>query len=180
MGRRSRTPGAIPRFRVRPQKSGTVYYYYDHGVGPDGKRIEEPLGRDYGLAIQRWAELERSQHAPDNPQIMFAWVCDRYMAEIAIHKARRTLAGNRSEIKNLKTFFNDPPAPLDAIQPVNVRQYLTWRTRAGNAHVRANREKALLSHILEFRPRPRLHRPAQPLRRHQRPPRDRPRRVCRR
>jgi len=150
MGRRSSKPGAIPRFRVRPQKSGTVYYYYDHGVGPDGKRIEEPLGRDYGLAIQRWAELERSQNAPDNPQIMFAWVCDRYMAEIAIHKARRTLAANRSEIKNLKAFFNDPPAPLDAIQPVNIRQYLTWRTRAGSAHVSANREKALLSHIWNF------------------------------
>jgi len=150
MGRKSSKPGAIPHFRVRAQKSGTVYYYYDHGHGADGKRIEEPLGSDYGLAIKRWAELERSQQSPETPQIMFAWVCDRYMAEIAVHKARRTLADNRREVENLKAFFNDPPAPLEAIQPVNIRQYLTWRTRDGRAYVRANREKALLSHIWNF------------------------------
>ncbi|AAF84365.1 hypothetical protein XF_1556 [Xylella fastidiosa 9a5c] len=35
--------GAIPRFRVRPQKSGVVHYYYDHGGKP---RKETPLGRE--------------------------------------------------------------------------------------------------------------------------------------
>ncbi|MDD0868662.1 integrase, partial [Xylella fastidiosa subsp. multiplex] len=29
MGRKPIKAGAIPRFRVRPQKSGVVYYYYD-------------------------------------------------------------------------------------------------------------------------------------------------------
>ncbi|MDD0910397.1 integrase, partial [Xylella fastidiosa subsp. multiplex] len=28
MGRKPIKAGAIPRFRVRPQKSGVVYYYY--------------------------------------------------------------------------------------------------------------------------------------------------------
>lgn len=147
MGRKPSKPGAIPRFRPRKQKSGKVCYYYDHGIGPDGKRREEPLGSDYGLAIQRWAEIEREANPPQQAVLMFAWVADRYMAEVAPAKAPRTFADNRREVVNLKTFFGDPPAPLDAIQPVNVRQYLTWRSKAP---VRANREKALLSSIWNF------------------------------
>lgn len=147
MGRKPSKPGAIPRFRPRTQKSGRVCYYYDHGVGPDGKRREEALGSDYGLAIKRWAELERESSPPAQAVLMFAWVADRYMAEVAPLKAARTHADNRREVANLKAFFNDPPAPLEAIQPVNVRQYLTWRQAAP---VRANREKALLSAIWNF------------------------------
>ena len=62
MGRKPSKPGAIPRFRPRKQKSGKVCHYYDHGVGPDGKRREEPLGSDYGLAIQR-AAIDRNRDA---------------------------------------------------------------------------------------------------------------------
>jgi hypothetical protein len=57
MGRKPSKPNAIPRLRPRRQKSGRVLYYYDHGGKP---RREEPLGADYGLAIKRWAELERA------------------------------------------------------------------------------------------------------------------------
>lgn len=147
MGRKPTKAGAIPHFRPRKQKSGRVCYYYDHGVGPNGKRREEPLGSDYGLAIQRWAEIEREANPPQQAVLMFAWVADRYMAEVAPAKAPRTFADNQREVVNLKAFFNDPPAPLEAIQPVNVRQYLTWRSKAP---VRANREKALLSAIWNF------------------------------
>lgn len=45
------------------------------------------------------------------------------------------------------SFFDDPPAPLETIQPLHVRQYLTWRKATP---VRANREKALLSAIWNF------------------------------
>lgn len=147
MGRKPTKAGAIPRFRPRKQKSGKTFFYYDHGVGADGKRREEPLGSDYGLAIQRWAEIEREASPPQQAVLMFAWVADRYMAEVAPNKAARTFADNRREVVNLKAFFNDPPAPLEAIKPVNVRQYLTWRSKAP---VRANREKALLSAIWNF------------------------------
>lgn len=147
MGRKPSKPGAIPRFRPRRQKSGRVCYYYDHGIGPDGRRREEALGSDYGLAIKRWAELERESSPPPQAVLLFSWVADRYMAEVAPGKAARTFSDNKREVVNLKAFFGDPPAPLEAIQPVNVRQYLTWR---GKAPVRANREKALLSAIWNF------------------------------
>lgn len=147
MGRKPSKPGAVPRFRPRKQKSGRVCYYYDHGIGPDGKRREEALGSDYGLAIKRWAEIERQASPPPQAVITFAWVAERYMAEVAPNKAARTFADNKREVTKLGEFFNDPPAPLEAIQPVNVRQYLTWR---GKAPVRANREKALLSAIWNF------------------------------
>jgi len=53
-------------------------------------------------------------------------------------------------VANLKAFFDDPPAQLESIQPGGVRQYMTWRTKASAAYVRANREKALPSHIWNF------------------------------
>lgn len=149
MGRRPNKPGAIPRFRARKQKSGRICYYYDHGI-VDGKRREEPLGSDYGLAIKRWAEIEHESQPPAPATLTFRHVAESYMRDVAVHKASRTLADNRREIANLLAFFNDPPAPLDAIQPVNVRQYMTWRTRNGTGHVRANREKALLSHVWNY------------------------------
>lgn len=142
MGRKPSKPGAIPRFRPRTRGKVT-YYYYDHGGRP---RCEEPLGCDYGLAIKRWAELERVAEAPAPAVLTFRYVADRYMAEVASEKAPRTFADNRKEVAKLLAFFDDPPAPLEAIQPVNVRQYMTWRS----AKVRANREKALLSAIWNY------------------------------
>lgn len=62
-------------------------------------------------------------------------------------KAPATQKDNLRELKNLLAFFNDPPAPLEAIEPQHVRQYLRWRSVAP---VRANREKALLSTIWNF------------------------------
>ncbi|RZZ81077.1 tyrosine-type recombinase/integrase [Pseudoxanthomonas winnipegensis] len=146
MGRKPSKPGAIPHFRAR-LRGKKIYYFYDHGGTP---RREEPLGSDYGLAIQKWAVLQRDARSPASAQIMFSWVCDQYMSSVAPTKAARTFEDNRKEVLKLKEYFNDPPAPLDAIQPVNVRGYLTWRTAGGKAFVRANREKALLSHIWNF------------------------------
>lgn len=78
MGRKPTKPGAIPRFRPRRQKSGRVCYYYDHGIGADGKRHEEPLGADYGLAIKRWAELERERNPPAAAVLTFRHVANAY------------------------------------------------------------------------------------------------------
>jgi len=55
MGRKPKSPAAIPRLRVRVKAGGKRWYYYDHGGKP---RRETPLGSDYALAIKRWAELE--------------------------------------------------------------------------------------------------------------------------
>lgn len=149
MGRKPSKPGAIPRFRARRQKSGRVAYYYDHGI-VDGKRKEEPLGLDYGLAIKRWAEIEHEAAPPASAAPTFRWVGERYMAEVVPKKAERTQQDNRHEFANLLEFFDDPPGPLEAIEPVNIRQYLTWRTAEGTGFIRANREKSLFSHIWNF------------------------------
>ena len=149
MGRRPIKQGAIPRFRKRVRGQKT-YYYYDHGINARGQRKEESLGSDYGLAIKRWAELENAVNLPPPARILFCWVADQYMASVAVRKAPQTLAGNRKEVAKIKEFFGDPPAPLESIQPVNIGEYLRWRTKDGMGYTRANREKALISHIWNF------------------------------
>lgn len=145
MGRHPTLPNAVPRLRARRQKSGKLHYYYDHGGKP---RREEPLGSDYGLAIKRWAEIERETRSLRVVAVVtFRFVADRYRAEVVPTKARATQHDNTRELAKLIEFFDDPPAPLEAIQPQHVLQYLTWRRAAP---VRANREKALLSHIWNF------------------------------
>lgn len=141
MGRKPSKPGAIPHLRARKKPSGVVHYYYDHGGKP---RRETPLGSDYGLAIKRWAELEGDREAPQvRAAITFRHVANEYRRQVIPTKAPRTQRDNIKELDKLLEFFDDPPGPLDAIEPVHVRQYMTWRGRK----VRANREKALLSHL---------------------------------
>ncbi|QEE26381.1 tyrosine-type recombinase/integrase [Rhodanobacter glycinis] len=142
MGRKPKRPDAIPRLRVRKKPSGTIFYYYDHGGKP---RHEEPLGSDYGLAIKRWAEIERADSEKPASVITFRYVADRYRAIVIPTKAPRTQLDNAKELKQLLAFFDDPPCPLEAIEPQHVRQYIAWRSQT--AKIRANREKALLSHI---------------------------------
>ena len=140
MGRRPTHPNAVPRLRRRV-RAGKTWYYYDHGGTP---RREEALGSDYGLAIKRWAEIEHEGVERPQAVITFRYVADRYRAEVVPKKAPRTQKDNAAELTKLLAFFDDPPGPLEAIQPLHVRQYLNWRSAAP---VRAAREKALLSHI---------------------------------
>lgn len=140
MGRKPTHPNAIPRLRVR-RKGKRARYYYDTGGKP---RREIPLGSDYGLAIKKWAELEGDREAPVVRQaITFRYVADEYRRLVIPTKAPRTQHDNLIELGRLLEFFDDPPGPLEAIEPQHVRQYMTWR----NAPVRAKREKALLSHL---------------------------------
>lgn len=146
MGRKPSKAGAIARLRERKKPSGKIYYYYDLGGKP---RREIPLGSDYGLAIMKYAELERDRTADaiKREVITFSYVAERYFVEVVPTKATTTQKDNARELKQLLAFFNDPPAPLEAIEPQHVRQYLRWRK---SAPVRANREKALLSAIWNF------------------------------
>ncbi|WP_165667959.1 site-specific integrase [Metapseudomonas otitidis] len=146
MGRRPSKPGAIARLRTRKKASGKLYYYYDPGNSP---RKEVPLGSDYGLAIMKYAELEKSRTADGLKRqvITFEYVANRYLVDVLPTKSPTTQKDNLRELKNLLAFFNDPPAPLDSIQPQHIRQYLRWRS---SAPVRANREKALFSAIWNY------------------------------
>lgn len=146
MGRRPSEPGAITRLRKR-KRGDLIYYTYDLGGKP---RKEIYLGKDYGLAIIEYAKLEKDRTATERVSsvITFAYVAQRYLVEVVPTKGAATQKDNLRELKQLMLFFNDPPAPLEEIQPQHVRQYL--RIRGLKAKVRANREKSLLSHIWNF------------------------------
>ncbi|MFZ6688963.1 hypothetical protein ACO0K0_14535 [Undibacterium sp. SXout11W] len=71
----------------------------------------------------------------------------RYAREILPTKAPRTQKDNLHELSWLYKFFDNPPCPLEQIDPIHIRQYLDWRV---DAKIRANREKALFSHSWNF------------------------------
>jgi integrase len=130
-----------PRLRARI-RGGKTWYYYDAGGKP---RKEIPLGNDYALAVKQWAQLEIDAK-PRHPQIItFRYVAERYIREILPTKAPATRKLNLREIEALYKFFDAPPAPIEQIKPIHIRQYLDWR--GAQAKIRANREKALFSHI---------------------------------
>src|SRR3569623_418702 len=143
MGRKPTRNKNLPSGMRARHRGKEVYYYLDSGGRP---RKEIPLGKDYTAAVMKWAELTMSA-APSNAQITFRYVAERYTREVIPSKAAATRKDNLRELAQLYKFFDDPPAPLDSIEPINIRQYLDWRKAA---KVRANREKALFSHIWNF------------------------------
>lgn len=169
MGRTPTTNKNLPRgMRARRRSSGT-YYFLDMGGKP---RVEIPLGKDYVIAVQKWAE-KQTKNIPANARITFGYVAEMYMSEIVPTKGSGTQKNNLDELANLYKFF-DAAAPLDEIEPVHVRQYLDWRWKitvqrrqednaarlargatpikftGKEGQVTANREKALFSHIWNF------------------------------
>lgn len=143
MGRKSSTP-QLPNFRARKQKSGVTYYYFDTGQKP---RKEIPLGSNLGKALAEYSKLSQNGWSPPPEKagpITFADVVKRYETDVIPKKAKNTQIGNARELKQLMAHFNDPPAPLDLSTPRHVREYMELRRKAP---ARANREKALLSHI---------------------------------
>ncbi|WP_338910757.1 tyrosine-type recombinase/integrase [Mycetohabitans rhizoxinica] len=161
MGRKSSRNMNLPAgMRARHRPSGT-YYYLDIGGTP---RREIPLGSDYALAVQKWAELAVNVQPRHAELITFRYVAERYQREILPKKGLRTQQDNLKELAKLYEFFDAPPAPLDNIEPIHIRQYLDWRVqdavrrlhrkgrvaKGNEGQVRANREKALFSHIWNF------------------------------
>jgi integrase len=116
-----------------------IWYYYDAGGKP---RKEIPLGCDYAIAVKKWSEIEIDQKPIHQRIITFEYVANRYIKEVIPTKAPATQADNLLELKQLYIFFNNPPAPLEEIKPIHIRKYLDWLKT-----IRANREKALFSHI---------------------------------
>ena len=183
MGRKPTRWSNLPRgMRARPRHN-LVHYYLDTGGKP---RKEIPLGSDYVLAVQKWAELTRKK-APTVATGTFAEVLEHYWENVIPTKAPRTQADNEAEKVWLLKFFNDPPAPLDAIEPTHIRKYMDWRVKearqaaeARNAQrrsegkrvipippkhgsgARESREGSVLAH-LELRARTRFHEGAEPM-----------------
>ena len=145
MGRTPTINKNLPKgVRARKQRSGKVYYYLELGNKED--RREMPLGDDYVVAIQKWAELTKNPTIDLKQLVTFKYVSERYIKEALPLKAPRTQRDNITQLAKLLEFFDDdPPLALERIEPIHVRQFMTWR--GTTAKVRANREKALLSHL---------------------------------
>ncbi|WP_231731214.1 tyrosine-type recombinase/integrase [Lampropedia cohaerens] len=122
---------------VRMYQKGKTWYHVTAGRN----RIWTPLSEDKQEALILWAQVEAqsAQGAPDS----LANVVQRYMREVMPKKAARTRKDNEAEVPNLLRAFG--AMRVGDIQPFHVRRYMD--ARGEQAPVRANREKALLSHI---------------------------------
>lgn len=159
MGRRPSKNSNLPRgVRAREQRSGVIYYYYDAGGKP---RREIPLGSNYIEAVRKWAELEALPPTTVSKVVTFRYACEIYQKKYLIENAPKTREEKLRQIETLLAFFDNPPAPLEEIKPIHIKQFLSWRVQRtqdvlrkkgepveGNeGRVAANREKSLLSHI---------------------------------
>lgn len=122
-----------PRFH----KKGKVWYHVS-GTLP---RLWTKLSSDRAEALRLWAQREGVRE--DDSTKLFSVIARRYVREVLPTKAVQTRRDNEKELANLLKVFAH--MPIDAIAPMHVREYLDIRGQT--AKVRANREKALLSHI---------------------------------
>lgn len=135
MGRRRTVDLHLPPHLYRKGEC----YYYDAG-GKPRKWIK--LGADLNEARRRWAELEGCEEAPEDRTL--AVVARRFEREVIPLKARRTQADYTRQLRKLLAVFGE--MPVDEITPADVREYLD--ARGTSAKVQANREKALLSNLI--------------------------------
>lgn len=162
---RTVTPRCLPE-RVQA-RAGRYYWLRPDGgrrntwvpiVGADGQPIRyRPRGQHQGgdpcrplgglPALLR--ALAALQEAPV-PGSTLAAVFDRYERDVMSGKSAGTQARNRYELANLRTAFG-AMRPAD-LRPVHVAQYVDARAaylvRQGHKGNSANRERALLHHIL--------------------------------
>lgn len=122
-----------PRFH----KKGKTWYHVS-GTLP---RIWTKLSSDRAEALRLWAQREGVRE--DDSTRLFSVVAKRYVREVFPTKGIRTRRDNDKELANLLNVFAH--MPIDAIAPMHIREYLDIRGQI--APVRANREKALFSHI---------------------------------
>ncbi len=167
MGRKpSRWSNLPPGMRARP-RGRLIHYYLDTGEKP---RKEIPLGSDYVLAVQKWAELTQRK-TPAMAALTMGYVVTRYFAEAVPSKAPDSQRSDNQEKAWVLKFFDDPPALLENIEPHHIKQYMRWRAAEARksaiaknkariakggedkpvpkefGQVRANRSKALVSHM---------------------------------
>lgn len=122
-----------PRFH----RKGNVWYHVS-GTLP---RVWTRLSDDRAEALRLWALREGVKE--DESSKLFSVVARRYVREVFPTKSPQTRKDNQKELANLLRVFGH--MPIDSIAPMHIRQYLDIRGQT--AKVRANREKALFSHI---------------------------------
>ena len=125
-----------PRMTIK----GKSYYHVSTTI----PRKWTNLGKDLSVAKRLWAELEGEITEPDTST--FSGIAARYRKEVFPTKAPRTQRDNEIELRRLELVFGR--MPIDAIKPFHINRYLAERGKS--AKVRANRERALFSHVFNF------------------------------
>ena len=128
--------GLLPRMEARPRKDGKVTYRY-HPMG--GKPVN--LGTDRDAAIRQ--VLGAGQAAEARGTVRDLWGLYQQSAGWA-ELAERTRRDYENYSVQLLSVMGDVPAPV--IRPADVARYL--RVERAGAPVRANREVALLSNLM--------------------------------
>ena len=134
MGRRRQSNHDDP---PRFHRKGKTWYHVS-GTSP---RIWTKLSAERAEALRLWAQREGVRE--DDSTKLFSVVARRYVREVFPTKSIQTRKDNEKELANLLKVF--ALVPMDAIAPMHIRQYMDIRGEV--AKVRANREKALFSHI---------------------------------
>ncbi|WP_051937889.1 tyrosine-type recombinase/integrase [Ferriphaselus sp. R-1] len=137
MGRKRTTNHNLP---PRMHLKGKMYYH----VSTDSPRKWTKLADDLGLAKRLWAEIESEQ--PDPNDCTFSGIVARYKKQVLPSKAPRTQLDNEKELERLVAVFGG--MPIETIKPHHIKRYLEERGKT--AKVRANRERALFSHVFNF------------------------------
>ena len=137
MGRKRTINHDLP---PRMNLKGKTYYH----VSTDSPRKWTKLGQDLSIAKRLWAEIEGEQPDPNN--CTFRGIAARYRKEVFPTKAFQTQKDNEKELAKLEAVFG--ALPIDAIKPYHIKRYLDERGKT--AKVRANRERALFSHVFNF------------------------------
>lgn len=127
---------------MRARRRGdTIYYLYDSGGKP---RREIPLGTDYTLAVQQWAQLHQSSLTT---QMTVAWLIGKYLVSPSYQDlGTGTRADYKYAIDMLMEAFGD--APLDKVKPSHVVLYI--EKRSVTSKHRANREKSIFSMLFNW------------------------------
>lgn len=130
------------RHRTKPSKHQLPPRVYEHHgafryVPRGGSPIN--LGREYGEAMRKWACIVQPAEEVGTVASLIDW----YLSEVAIKKAPDTYKGNLREAEKLKQGLGH--IPYTQLKPHHVAKYRD--ARGQDAPVRANREKALLSHV---------------------------------
>lgn len=134
MGRKRSINHSLP---PRMNLKGKTYYH----VSTDAPRKWTKLGQDLSIAKRLWAEIEGEKLDPNNAT--FSGIADRYRKEVFPTKAPQTQRDNEKELSRLVAVFGN--LPIESIKPKHIKEYLDRRGK--EAPIRANREKALFSHI---------------------------------
>ncbi len=117
MGRQTTLNDNLPQYmRKRVRKYGT-YYFLDTGEKP---RTEIPLGKDYIVALRKYAEI--MDKSPEDAARTFGDAIARYRVQELPNKAANTIRVMTTDLNYLEAYFGD--APMDEIRPMHIRTFL--------------------------------------------------------